>query len=382
MRSTIYWLSSCLVSLVALLLILAMWSETARVKPPAFTIVDTPADLQSYLDEKSTEGKNTQFTGDPPYLLPTGFFIQSMSFVSAANVNINGYVWQKYPAGYPYQKGIDFPEEIFSDATTLREAYRDEVVEDGKTYELIGWYFDVTVRQTFDYRRYPLDFLTIWLRVWPAEFGHDDEIVLVPDFASYLRTDQDRFGLDEDIVSGEWSIDESFFSYHDVHYDTAFGYDVDSRGMTAPETYSEFYFNIGASRKFINAFIINLVPLFVVALLLFSALMMISNDEKQSSRFGFSTSSLVGTCSALFFVVMLSHIQVRSNFPGAGLVYIEYFYLVMYMAILLTAVDAYLVSIGYFANWWLIRWRDNLLPKLLFWPSLLWSMVIVSYLLL
>lgn len=305
-----------------------------------------------------------------------------MSFVSAANVNINGYVWQKYPEGFPYETGVTFPEEIFSGDTYLREAYRNKVIHAGVSHDLIGWYFDVTVRQTFDYSRYPLDFLTVWLRVWPASFEHDDNIVLVPDFASYLRTDRDRFGLDEDIVSGEWSIDESFFSYHDVAYDTRFGHDTERAGMTEPDIHSEFYFNIGASRKFINAFVINLVPLFVVALLLFSALMTVSSDERQSTRFGFSTSALLGTCSALFFVVMLAHIQVRSNFPGAGLVYIEYFYLVMYVAILLTAIDAYLVAIDYFENWRLLHWRDNLLPKIAFWPFLLWAMVIVSLLLL
>ena len=131
-----------------------------------------------------------------------------------------------------------------------------------------------------------------------------------------------------------------------------------------------------------NAFIVNLVPLFVVGLLLFSAIMTISRDEENSSRLGFSTSGFLGTCSALFFVVMLAHIQVRSEFAGSNLVYIEYFYLMMYLAILLAAVNSYFFSISNLKGMEFLHWRDNLLPKILFWPMLFWSMVIVSFLVL
>jgi hypothetical protein len=148
---------------------------------------------------------------------------------------------------------------------------------------LVGWYFDVTVRQQFDYKRYPLDFLTIWLRVWPREFDNATKILLIPDFATYFDPLKERFGLDQDIVTGEWDIETSFFAYRDVPYDVRFGYtppaDLKSEKQ---EIYSEFYFNMGANRKFINAFVINLVPLVVVALLLFADLMTISNNDKQA----------------------------------------------------------------------------------------------------
>jgi hypothetical protein len=75
---------------------------------------------------------------------------------------------------------------------------------------------------------------------------------------------------------------------------------------------------------------------------------------------------------------MLAHIQVRSQFASSGLVYIEYFYLVMYGAILLTALNAYIFSLGrdYGFNW--IHYRDNLIPKLGFWPLLLGAMALIT----
>lgn len=377
MRIAFIWLVSVIISVLAALLISILWIQTERVHPDHATIIDTKADLDGFFQQKRAEGRNIQFKGQDVVEVPTGFFIQAMSFTSASNVNVNGYVWQKYPIGFPYAKGVNFPEEIASGDTVLTEKYRGEEIIDGETVELIIWYFDVTLRQSFDYRHYPLDFLTVWLRVWPAELDGDDRVLPVPDLDSYIRTDQARFGLDEHIVSGEWSIDESFFSYVDVPYDTRFGFSTS--GMTQPDIYSDFQFNLGIKRKFMNAFIVNLVPLFVVALLLFATLITVTTDDGKPSRFGSSTSGILGTCSALFFVVMLAHIQVRSNFSGAGLVYIEYFYLVMYVMIMMVALNAYLVALDALKGWRLLHWRDNLLPKITYWPVLLWVLAAVSW---
>lgn len=74
--------------------------------------------------------------------------------------------------------------------------------------------------------------------------------------------------------------------------------------------------------------------------------MIVSGERDEAGKFGFNTSSVITTCSALFFVVLLAHIQVRRMFAGSGLVYLEYFYLIMYVIILLTSLNAYIFSIG------------------------------------
>lgn len=382
MRTSNYWLCSVLASALAIASIVALWSQTGRIDTKNFTRVNTSSDLETFLEDYKSGSADERADVQGVIQIPTGFFIQSMAFRGAADVNVNGYVWQKYPINFPYKKGVMFPEEVSSGSTRIKEHYTDKVMHNGVMHELVGWYFDVTLRQTFDYSRYPLDYLTVWLRVWSVDFGNDDKMVLVPDFVSYIDTDQKKFGLDQDIVSGEWLIDESFFSYRDVPYDTRFGYDVTGDKMTEPDVYSEFYFNLGVQRKFMNAFIVNLVPLFVVGLLLFFAIMTISRDKEVSARLGFSTSGFLGTCSALFFVVMLAHIQVRNAFAGAPLVYIEYFYLMMYLTILVSAINSYIFSINDLNGMKLLHWRDNLLPKILFWPVLLWCLVLVSALVL
>ena len=65
------------------------------------------------------------------------------------------------------------------------------------------------------------------------------------------------------------------------------------------------------------------VSLLVGGVLLFAAVMMIPRDHEKAALFGFSTSGVTGTCPALFFAVLLCHIEVRSMFAGSRLVYIE-----------------------------------------------------------
>ena len=428
---------SLLVSLVLAWLIWRQWHQVERAQPSKDAVVVASQDqLNTFIKRQHTLGTAAQFqNSEALYEIPTGVFIQSMVFASSSNVNLTGYIWQVYPVDFPYERGFSFPEQISSGDTVIelqycfgldqsREQKSEEIKEnkilpnecrelvagtmehgalssggDENTSHLIGWYFDVTLRQSFDYKKYPMDFLTIWLRIWPKEIAYDQFILPVPDFAAYSAggdlqdTEDERFvypaafGLDRGFVQGEWEIDTSYFSYREIEYDTNFGFhsglEVERKPISETEfsvsRYQELHFNLGVKRKFLSAFIKNLVPLLVVGLLLFSTVMTITADKEQSSRFGYSTSGLLGTCSALFFVVMLSHIQVRSMFAGSGLVYIEYFYLVMYLYILLTALNGYLFSLIGLEKFRLLQYGDNLVAKVTFWPVLLFGMLVVGW---
>jgi hypothetical protein len=103
----------------------------------------------------------------------------------------------------------------------------------------------------------------------------------------------------------------------------------------------ELYYNIVIKRKFANAFIVHLLPLFLVAALLFATLLTVSEQPEITNKHGFNTSGMIGVCSALFFVVLLAHIQLREQFAGSGIVYIEYFYFLMYAVPVVTAANTY-----------------------------------------
>ena len=88
--------------------------------------------------------------------------------------------------------------------------------------ELIGWYFEASLRQPFNYADYPFDHKTVWVRMWANDFSNN--IVLVPDFDSYDATGlDDIFGIENDIVLGTWEREDTFFDYYLSSYTTNFG---------------------------------------------------------------------------------------------------------------------------------------------------------------
>ena len=379
-EKVLWWISFAVTFVFAALVGIRWYIEDSAYEPNECQLTDELAvynDLSKKL-EMAGYPSDTDLKG-----VLTGVFIQSIEFADANDVNLTGYVWQRYYKTGPEEPpGVVFPEIINSAGGippgTQKEAYRESnnSKDNCKEFykEVVGWYFEVTLRQNFDYRKFPLDHKTVWIRMWPGKFLH--RTLLLPDFAAYRSTDlDDAFGIDEDIVLGNWNIEETFYDYHLPDYDTNFG--IPGEGQN-PKIFPELYFNIVLKRNFINEFIIYLIPLLTVAALLFLILLATTSEREKAERFDFSILGVIGVNSALFFVVIIAHIQLRREFLGSGLVYLEYFYLVMYFVILAVTLDAYLVSIGWQAR--LLRYKDHLIPKVLYWPFLFGSGVTITWL--
>ena len=374
MKKSILWLIAASVSLIAILVIANKWAITFKANDidhkndESISVIHNPNEMEAYFKTWSGSDQNKPKMA---INIPTGFFIQSIAFQSPNEVNLTGIIWQKLPLDVndSIMAGFDFPEQVNSGSTVIEELYSYEQAGS----KLKGWYFDTTVRQVFDYTNYPFDYVTAWLRLWPKNFNYDDDILFIPDFDAYDPSDQ-IFGLDTDIVFGEWNIEETFFSYHENKYNTNFGY----TGESTADSYHEFYINLGLKRDIIDAIILNLIPLFVVALLLFVLMMTVTNNKDLSNKFGFTTSGAIATCSALFFIVLLAHIQVRQQFLDSPIVYIEYFYLIMYIFIVLCALNFYALSMGNENGSNLILYRDNLISKVAFWPLLIWMIALAT----
>ena len=216
--------------------------------------------------------------------IPTGVFLQSLKFNNATEVNITGYIWQKYnksvfadiPADQDVPVGFILPEAVDSgENLEPQQAYRRDINDQE---EVIGWYFESTLKQRFNYQKYPLDHKTVWIRIWGKDFGRSN--VLVPDLKAYSSTQPgDAFGFDKSIVLGDWKVEETFFDFKTPRYDMDFGLD-----KPLPET-PELYFNIVLRREFLGAFIVNLVPLLISAILLFATLLTITAREGQADIF-------------------------------------------------------------------------------------------------
>jgi hypothetical protein len=110
--------------------------------------------------------------------------------------------------------------------------------------------------------------------------------------------------------------------------------------------------------------------------MLFAVILKKTDDVDESKLFGFNPSGVMRICSALFFVVLLAHIQLRSSLEIEDIVLLEYLYFTVYLAILFTAFHTFL----YFSksNIPIIKYKESLIIKLLFWPTLLGLQLLIT----
>lgn len=299
---------------------------------------------------------------EAPLYIPTGVFVQSLRFSSPTDVTLTGKIWQKCTRGsQDADCGFVMPENV---SGKISEIYRRQQGE----IEVVGWYFEATLRQSFNYTRYPFDRKHVWIRLRHSEM--DRNAVLVPDLESYqLPNPLSLPGMESELVVPGWAIEESYFGVRSHGYNTDFGIGGPEQGHRP-----ELYFNMILRRKPLGVLITHFIPLTVVAALLFGMMKSVSGREGDDGM-DFSFSGILAQVSGLFFVVILSHIQLQQDVAG-GLVYVGYFYFLMYLMILCTAVDAYLVATN--SRLFLVRYRNNLLPKVLYWPFIAGAAFLVT----
>lgn len=375
MKESSWWRISAAVSFVLIIVLVSLWVQMNQYLIEHTQLVSEQA-TNEYLREKWEDrvvAKSSDI--EPTMKVKTGIFIQSLKFFNSNDVNLTGYIWQRYRNGLhdaikpgPGEAGFILPEQVDS-SFDPREVYRARTA----TEEIIGWYFEATLRQPFDYSSYPFDHTTVWVRLWHKQYWRN--IVLVPDFDAYEATGlSDIFGIEQGIVLENWERENTYFDYRLSSYDTNFGI-PDYIGQ---QGFPELHYNFVVKRKFENAFIVYLLPLLLVAMLLFAALLTVSAKDELSSRLGFNTSGFIAGSSALFFVVLLAHIQLREQFAGSGIVYIEFFYILMYLLLVLATVNTFLFSIRpkRWCNFML--YQDNIVVKAGYWPVVLGSLILIT----
>jgi hypothetical protein len=325
------------------------------------TPITTPGEADTYLAQHLPPGLD-------PVRIPTGVLVQSMEFLSEDDVQVSGFIWQRYTAELAerVEPGVVIPEAV-AEAYDATEAYR--YAENG--VETIGWYFAATLRQPFDYAPFPFDEQVVWLRLWARDFSQD--IVLVPDFASYTSLNPSSMpGVEAEFVYADWLPRYSGFSLSQQSYVTSFGIGDAATAYVTPE----LYFNVVLDRRFVGPFVEHLIFAIAVACLLFGLLVMTTDDDHLKGRFQLSTAAVLGTASGLLFAVILKHNQLRDVVGTQGISYIESIPILLYGAIVAVVLNAILVASVLPVR--VIRHRNNLLPALAYWPVLLGLLLAIT----
>ncbi|WP_416137944.1 cache domain-containing protein [Halomonas sp. HK25] len=363
------WSGSFAIALLFLLGVVYIWSlefaEVGRDPPEAVMLVDR-AGIESYLEGYVEEARLQRF--DAPIQVPTGVFIQAARFETPHDFVITGIIWQRYPlTGH----GALRREIFFPDAIPAQDE-REELFRfrEGNS-EVVGWFFKTSVRQTSDYSRFPIDVKTLRLRVWHPDLRHN--VVLVPELEAYRLIHPTSLpGVEPGFSVPGWQVRRSFFAYRFHDYSS----DLGVRGSARSGEFPELTFHITLLRNITDAFISNQIPLFVAAIMLFAMLMIDTREKDRASLHGFTTSTVLGTAAAIFFIILLAHIDVRRRYAAEQIMYLEYFYFITYFTVVAISINAFMLTA--LSDSHFFHYRDNLIPKLLFWPLLHGAFLVVT----
>ncbi len=326
------------------------------------TPVRTHSEVAAFLDAHPPLPPIASTSQGETLLVPTGVMLQSAEFLSGSNVRVSGYVWQKYPEDLPDSvvRGFALPDAVV-EAYRSEEAYR---LSDGTT-ETIGWYFAATLRESFDYSRYPFDRPNVFVRLWAKDFSHD--IQLVPDLDAYVDlTPSTMPGIEGTFVYGNWDPVYSGYSLDLGHYNSDYGIpSSEASGEGDPEV----VFNLVMKRDPLGPASDFVTYALTVALLTFGLQVLTHGNPDIRGRFGISTAGVLGSVSVLLFGVIGKQSSLRTALDTQQLTYLEALPTVLYVMLLLTALNAILVCAPF--HFKLLAYRDNLLPELFFWPVLL-----------
>ena len=321
----------------------------------------------NYVNKKNEELK--QLNPEQEFVeIPTGIFLYDIDFKNAYDVAIQGKIWQKIPDGFEPTNEFSF---VFpqASATGISVRIRPVLKKKLNDFWLYRYDFNATIQFDFNYLKFPLNTKKLDLQLLYPNM--DDHVILTPDLASYDFTDPFlKPGISDDMYMPDSKILSSFFTFNEHNFRSDLG-NSDFKGLK--ET-SVLTFNVLVKNIIISSVITYVVPIFIVAMLIF-LLPFTVNQKEGKSKEGNSL-NIIQAAGGFFFVLLLSHIQLRSNIETPGLTYLETFYFVMYfmLVIMSSAVLLFLKTDKYP----ILEYKENLLFKLSYWPILLLSIYLIS----
>jgi hypothetical protein len=303
--------------------------------------------------------------------VPTGIFLETLEFKSANELKMVGYIWQKYARTIDpsIAREVTLPEAT---SLSLQEVYHDKEGPE----EVIRWKFDATIREYFNYSKYPFDHPDMW--IWLKHSGMDNRVLLIPDFGGYkLMSPAASPGLPAGgLVLPGYTLLGTYFSYAKSIATT----DLGVKNGESYETFPELYYHVIARRNILNPFVSKIFPIVIMLSMLFVVILKFSNSEEEKKTFGISGLGVLGTVISFFFSTMVSQSALRTEMNVEKVTFLENFHLITYFMLFYMAVTTFFFIGSRKPT--ILEYEDCLLSKLLFWPlvtSLILLITIIYY---
>jgi hypothetical protein len=201
-------------------------------------------------------------------------------------------------------------------------------------------------------------------------------VILVPDFKAYTEDGKwnplKQLGLERDFVLERLQLERTYFNYHFNSYNASFGIN----NYIGQDAFPELYFNVGVRRDVLDAFVAYMIPLVILIFMTFGVQLVVTQITEKMSLYGVSTIGLIGYFASLFFIGILAQLDIRRTLNAPGVVYLEYFYFVLYVILLLQTVNAIVFTVS--DRFHFVEYEDNLYAKVIFFPITMGFLFVVT----
>ena len=364
------WWTVISVSLIIIVNIVSIWylnltTDFSRFETDKERIVNESV-LENYIDEFDDQlylVSQSRF-----HKVPTGLFIESYELTSF-EASLIGKLWMKYPKDL-YESAP--PAFYFPDVSALESrGFISEIIAEVEhdDFIMVTWKFRVTLEQDFSYQQFPFEQNDIEVVVLYPDLSKN--VLLIPDLESYdILNPSVKPALNQGISVPSSETVASFFTFKEIDYRTNFG------NSLKLQSYPALRLSIVVKRIFLSPFIANIIPIMIVALIMFIVLYISSNNV--NDRSGLNTMNVVQSSAGFLFILLLAHVNERNRIETPEIAYIELFYFSMYVFITFEAIALAMLIRG--TKWKIFKFQDNLILKLLFWPALLSIWFVVTLL--
>lgn len=299
--------------------------------------------------------------------VPMGIYINNLQFSEANEIKFSAYVWQRFSKGLHDKLPRGFTLTQTNEANIQEES---KFFDRGGKDEIITYDVFAKLNQFLTYTLYPFDVKSLRIMYWPKTT--DQDMYFIPDLDAYkLINPKSLPGIDPDVYIPGWTIIGSYFGYEKSPYTTNFGaYSVGSFGIYREQDLSaqaQPFFEMVIRRNLVDALISDLIPIVVIALLLFLVLFTHSGGD-----------SYLTPIASIFFATIFAHIRFRSKIPQAQIVYLESLYFILYLLILLVLIVCFLAQFKIKIKY--LTLNNDLMIKMFYWPFFLGTFAVISLL--
>jgi len=294
-------------------------------------------------------------------LIPTGILVNSIDFPKPGTASVGGIVWQKFAIGKKSLQeeslasresspGVVWPDaKLGSEKMTLLREYKQNGLF------VRAWRFAVEINVDRDISKFPFDSSEITLRMRSLP---ENPAQLVPDFEAYdILIPEVKPGVDTAIKLTYWNILSSYFSVESSARTKYSGTQIADLNKD-----SEIMFQIKMARLSHVTLISYFIPIFIGSIMMFVVLL-IPSDRSTSAVF-----STLGYGGTIFFVISMFHVNLRNSEGIDSFTYLESYYIMQHILVMLVSLNGFFLMRGNAPRW--IHYHNNLIPKLLYWPSL------------